>query len=569
MTSSSPSIDAVPKPSVAAYVPTAIAVAVAAVLLFWNLGFYPFWGDEADTVIFARSAWETGDLSAFYGDNLYAYRDGALLVHLKNRSTPPAAYYFVAPFWGLFGPNHFGLRLPFAFCTLGVIALVGHWAVRERLSVPLQACLLGALTLNVSLLLYGRQCRYSALATLLTAAIAYEYRFFDGTRRKLVGLVVGLCLLAATHYLHFAAAAVALLMDYLFCSRRTLRLSFRQWTAILLPTAIVFALLVATYNPLGKHVNVDPFAGDRKSTNVLLDKATLLWWSLRDLNGCEYGVGTVLAVAPFVLAWRKSWSLLRLWSACFVYIVATTILSPQPIDRALEADMRYLAPLIPALVVLSVFTVERACCGRMWLVAPLTALCVLTNVVHKPWDPVDWPERITKRFSEVPWVAHPWRSTIGEFIHELRYPRRTANAALSAWLKQNARPGETAWLTPGEWMTPQIIETPELIYGWQLELAAGEADYAALPRIHFAGEIPVDWIVVFGFGNVDSLRLQHVKQNVLPKLAARGYRYEQVAHLPEYFDDRTRPELHWHWFRDEPYDKTNRGITIFRLQRPH
>ena len=73
MTSSSPSIDAAPKPSVAAYMPTVIAVAVAAVLLFWNLGFYPFWGDEADTVIFARGAWETGDLSAFYGKNLYAY----------------------------------------------------------------------------------------------------------------------------------------------------------------------------------------------------------------------------------------------------------------------------------------------------------------------------------------------------------------------------------------------------------------------------------------------------------------------------------------------------------------
>lgn len=568
MTSSSPSIDAAPKPTVAVYMPTAIAVAAAAVLLFWNLGYYPFWGDEADTVIFARGAWETGDLSAFYGENLYAYRDGTLLVHLKNRSTPPAAYYVVAPFWGLFGPDHFGLRLPFALCTLGVIALVGRWSIRERLSVPLQACMLGALTLNVSLLLYGRQCRYSALATLLTAAIAYGYWFFDGSRPKLVGLVVGLCLLAATHYLHFAAASAALLVDYVLCGRRTVRLSVRQWAAILLPTAIVFSLLVAVYNPLGKHSQTEPVVGAQASTSVWFDKVKLLWWSLRDLNGCEYGVGIVLAIAPLIFVWRKSWGPLRLWLACFVYIVATTILSPQPVDRTLEADVRYLAPLIPALVALSVLAIERACGGRMLLVAPVLALCVFSNVAHKPWNPFEWPESITKRFSDADWVAHPWRSTIGEFVHELRHPRRTANAALSAWLKQNARPGDTAWLTPGDWMAPQIIETPELVYGWQLERPAREADYSSLPRIHFAGEIPVDWIVVFGFGNVDTLRLQHVKENVLRGLAARGFQYDQVAHLPEYFDDRTRPELLWHWFRDEPYDKTNRGITIFRLRRP-
>ncbi|MBA4020350.1 MAG: hypothetical protein C0483_24580 [Pirellula sp.] len=568
MTSSRTSTDAAPKPTVAGYLPTVFALVAAALLLFWNLGFYPFWGDEADTVIFARGVWETGDMSALYGENLYAYRDGTLLVQLKNRSTPPAAYYLVAPFWGTFGPDHFGLRLPFALCTLGVVALVGRWLVRESLAWPLQACLLGALVLNVSFLLYGRQCRYSALATLLTAAVAYCYWFFDGSRRKLAAVVVGLCLLAATHYLHFAAGVAALLVDYVLCGRRTMRLSARQWTAVLLPTAIVFALLVAVYNPLGKHTQTEPVAGAQASTNILLDKAKLLWWSLRDLNGCEYGVGIVLAAAPLVFLWRKSWGPLRLWLACFVYIVATTLLSPQPVDRTLEADVRYLAPLIPALIALTVLAVERACGGRMLLAAPITALCVFTNMAHKPWDPFEWPERITKRFSDAAWVSHPWRSTIGDFVHELYHPRRTAGAALSQWLKENARPGDTAWLTPSDWMAPQIIETPELIYGWQLERPAREADFAALPRIHFAGEVPVDWIVVFGFGNVDTLRLRHVKENVLPRLAARGFHYDQAAHLSEYFDDRTRPELFWHWFRDEPYDKTNRGITIFRLRQP-
>jgi hypothetical protein len=55
----------------------------------------------------------------------------------------------------------------------------------------------------------------------------------------------------------------------------------------------------------------------------------------------------------------------------------------------------------------------------------------------------------------------------------------------------------------------------------------------------------------------------------LPQLAERGFQYEQVATLDTHFDDHTRPELHWdwHWFRDEPYDKTKRQIYIFRRVR--
>ncbi|MGC3968765.1 MAG: hypothetical protein QM775_15780 [Pirellulales bacterium] len=267
------------------------------------------------------------------------------------------------------------------------------------------------------------------------------------------------------------------------------------------------------------------------------------------MNACEFGVGLVLAVAPLVFAWRRSWGSLRLWIACAIYIVVTTILSPQPIAKTLVADVRYLAPLIPALVALTILTFDRLGGGREIVVVPLAALCVLSNVAHKPWD------------------RDAWRSTVAEYARELNKPRYVGTAALADWLKANSRPGETAWITPGEYTAEQIVASPHVIYGWQLENPRREADYADVNPVLFAGGEGVDYVIVLGFGNVEDLVLDHVKKNVLPKLAERGFVYEQVAYLPQYFDSRTRPELLWHWFRDLPYDKTNRGITIFKLKR--
>ncbi|MGC3968764.1 MAG: hypothetical protein QM775_15775 [Pirellulales bacterium] len=154
-----------------------------------------------------------------------------MLEHLKNRATPPASYYFVAPMWGLSGDNRFALRLPFALCGMAVVAIVARWLVLAGVRRWTIAWVLLALALNVSFLLFGRQCRYFVLATLLTTAGGFAYWYFDGSRFRLILLTTCLCLLAATHYLHFAAAAAALVVDYAFFRRRETQLTVAQWGA--------------------------------------------------------------------------------------------------------------------------------------------------------------------------------------------------------------------------------------------------------------------------------------------------------------------------------------------------
>jgi hypothetical protein len=341
---------------------TLLWLAVSSVLLFWNLGWYPFWGDEADTVIFARNVWETGDTGVEYGRNYYLYRSGVLLNDMKNRSTPPLAYYIAAPFWGAFGPDHFWMRAPFAFFGLATVGLVCRWLWRSGASVSMWLCVGAAVALNVQFLLYARQCRYNSLATLLTLAVAYLYVFYRGKISQVVGIASLLILLAATQYLHFAALGAALLVDYGLWRRHERPLTTRDWLWLGIPIVIVVVPLVWVYNPIGKNS-----MGDDMTSSFFTDKLKLLWFSLRDMNNCEFGAGIILLLAPLVAWRRRDTTLLRLFVACVVYLLATTLCSPQPMKNADAADVRYLAPLLIPCLYLTIRTIDAALGSRAWL----------------------------------------------------------------------------------------------------------------------------------------------------------------------------------------------------------
>jgi hypothetical protein len=526
------------------------ALAIAALGLFTRLGHYPFWGDEADTVIFARSVWETGDTSAWYGDNLYAYRNGTLLSGLKNRSTPPAGYYLAAPIWGLARDDRFAMRIPFAVCGWLTIGLVLYWAYRSGVSTTAFALSALALATSVALLLYSRQCRYYALGILLTVVTAWLYETYDGSLRRRIQLVVALFLLAATHYLNFAAAAVALVVDYAVFRRRTLRLSSREWAEIVVPSAVLLAALVYVYNPLGKNTAPIDVVNPEVPTGVIGQKLTLLRWALRDIAFNEFAPAVLLVLAPVVALCKRNRPSLRLAVACMAFIVATTAATPQPAAISDSFDVRYLAPLIVPCLVLAVSTATDLAGRRPCLAAALLVTATALNVRH------------------LPWTAAAWKPVQASFVEELLRPRRVGTEVLAEWLNEHAEPGETVCLVPNEWLAPQIVAAPHLTYGWQLYDPQPPTDYVGLPRILFEGEEAVDWIVALGFGNLpDGYVPDRIRNLLLPALAERGFHYEERAVLDTHFNDHTRPELHWHWFRDEPYDKTKRQIYIFRRVR--
>jgi len=497
----------------------AAALTLSAALIFAGLGRYAFWNDEAYTALLAKSVWQTGDTHALLGHNLIAFQGGAALEGLRHRFDPPLAYYLAAPFLGLLGDTALAGRLPFALCGLATIALVVWWARRERATTLAWSVLVMAILGNVSLMLYSRQCRYYALAMLASAALTYLYLHWDGSRRALAAMAALSLALLGANYINYAAFYACAIADYLLWGRRRRRLSRRDLAILFVPQILLGGLMACVWNPLGRPVV------SHQSASWLADKATLLWWNLRDLNRCEYGVGLLLLAAPVLGRLRRDPWLLRAFVALIVYVVATTLLSPQPVGITDSADVRYLVPLIPLCIALGVLVVLAATRRLPAAAVPLAALAFGTNLLHGAplWD-------------------QPVRSTIAEYVGELAHPRPTAYGEAALWVNRHVAEGQSIWVLPEYAVSPLMFHAPRPVYAWQLRWPPDE-QFRGLPEIHFKDRVPPDYIIAFG-PVVVPLR------GLLDGWARSGVaRYAPTATLDVYWRDDTRPELLWHAFR--------------------
>src|SRR5207253_564275 len=140
--------------------------------------------------------------------------DGAL----RNRTTPPLAFYVAAPFVGLRPGDPFFLRLPFAVAGLLCVAFLLFWLWRDR--APLGTWILVGLALsgNVAFVLYARQGRYYTLATLLTLVLAFLHLHprgdGSGQWRRAIAMAIAAILLMLSNYLAWVAVCPALALDH-------------------------------------------------------------------------------------------------------------------------------------------------------------------------------------------------------------------------------------------------------------------------------------------------------------------------------------------------------------------
>jgi hypothetical protein len=65
---------------------------ICGLLLFWRLGHYALWDDEALTALIGKGILATGDTSIYVGENVVAFRDGLMVRDGKDRITPPMVW---------------------------------------------------------------------------------------------------------------------------------------------------------------------------------------------------------------------------------------------------------------------------------------------------------------------------------------------------------------------------------------------------------------------------------------------------------------------------------------------
>ncbi len=433
------------------------------VLFFAHLGHYSLWDDEALTALQAKGVIRTGDTSAVIDHNIVAYRNGSGLANLKFRYMPPLQAYIVAPFLKLLGEQSaFVARLPFTIFGLLSVALVFWWLRKERVTLITQVLFAVGFLCSTPLILYSRQCRYYGATLFCSVAILYVYLHWRGLRREFAAFIfLSLCLLSL-NYINYAALYACLAADYLLWERKQFRLTVPDWLVLGIPQVAIGGLVFWIWNPLSKNVV------QNTSSDWLADKITLFWWNLRDMNSGEFGAVFLLILAPVLFqSCRNKW-ILRALLALITYVIAATLISPQPISQASFADIRYLVPLIPLCIALAVQMILAIAGRKTWLALGLALVAFGTNLPNG--GPLLWGGV---------------RSTIVDYAGELLNPPAEPYSAAAKWINENVRDRESIWVLPDYMVYPLIFHSPKATYAWQLAANNHDPQFAGLPSIHF------------------------------------------------------------------------------------
>jgi hypothetical protein len=510
-----------------------LALAAWAFLLFTRLGHYALWDDESLVALSAKAVQATGDTSVLLDhDNIVAYRDGLCVHDFADRSTPPLSAYLTAASFDCLGISAFTARLPFALLGLGTGLLLLLWA--RDLQPPARWVLLAAMLGNVSLILFCRQCRYYSPAIFFSLAVVFvAWRWRPGARQLLILAAFSVCLFAA-NFMSYVALYVALGVDYLVWRRREQPLGWRGLALVLGPQIVLNGAIASVWNPFRTAF------GSYEATNTLFDRLTLFGWCWRDMDRCEFFALPLLLLALGVGIYQRRTWIMRGGVALAIYVAVIALTSPQAISQSLEAEVRYLAPVLPLALALQVGGLVGLLEKRAGLLAVAAALAFGTNL-----------------FNGGSFLTWGMRSTILSYLGELSMPQAEPYTPTAAWINANVPENKSVWVTPYYATYPLMFAAPNVHYAWQLTWPA-RRDFTSLPPIDFAGRVSPDYIVALGpqqsvVGGIEN-------QHLLP-----DFHYQLVQTIPVYWQDKYRPELYWRRFDTfSAFDPSRDGVFIYR-----
>lgn len=525
-----------------------IAIVWASFLLFTQLGASALWDDEATTALFALSVSRTGDTHAVIGNNIVAYQSGLELVDLKNRVISPLAFYLTAPFVGLSPESALAARVPFAICGLLTVGLVVLWLWQAKVHLLTWLLVLSGLLTNVSFFLYSRQCRYYGAVILLSTLIAYCYSLRGKGDRYTIGLILSSVLLLSANYLCYAGVMACLFVDYVCWGRKQAPYRWTNVGCFVLAQVICGFMLVGIYNPLSVTI------WDMPREAWWIEKLTLLGWHWRELNSNEFGVGIMIMLGAMVAFRQGEIQARRAIVALVVYVTLITLLSPQPLNLLSVAFVRYLIPVIPLCIWISVLVLQYVHkSSRMGMIV-LAALAFGTNVLHGgPWVGID-----NKTVFSSIIAKGEFRSTIAQYVQELLNPPPSAYKETAQWIKSHVSSGKSVWVAPGYATYPLMYHAPQAIYAWQLK--EKETQFEGLDEVHFYGVVEPEYIVAFG-------PYQDYVKSIMNDSEVIAGEYALVKQIDRYWYDLTRPELFWHSFSEvKGFSKDRDAVYIYKRQ---
>jgi hypothetical protein len=468
---------------------------LAATLLLARLGDQYLWQDEAQTAVIARTILSHGVPLGHDGRNSFSHDLGREFGDDRLWKWHTwLSFYAVAASFAVLGESTAAARLPFVLCGIATV-LVSYRAGRVFWQ-DRRAALAGALLLALCIpfLVLSRQCRYYAMAALLSLLGLVAYARLDGNRRAGWSLFASATLLFHTQYIYCATLLASLLVHALVVERARLATTAR-WAAAVALVNLPWILWFADIRP-GGDTYLPSVRDLGKATSFATGYVSLLADQL-------FPVWLLLALPVIAITrlrrdlplpggsaqTRSCAALVAIY--CAVSIVLLSVLSPL-------AFFRYLAPLLPPLLLLAGLVI-----AALWRVHPAIATLVV-----------------------VVWVA---TGDLRNYVHEITHDFIGPIEGIVAFLRENGSDDDTLAINYGD--MPLKFYTGMRILGG----LTGE-DLAPARR--------ADWIIPRFRANsrVDA----RVKQELLSILADGGYRLHTLDVPDTRFENREGPR---HRFR--------------------
>ncbi len=513
-------------------------LALAAFLLFYNLGQRPFWQDEAETACLAKNVLSAGLPYAFDGVNVVSQEEEREFDKTGGylwRWSPWIQIYMQAAGFAVGGLDAAAGRAPFALAAL--LSIFWTYRLVRRHFGDRNWALLAAtlLTLCVPYLLIGRQARYYAPGTLFVLWTLDAF-LCDWQRRwpPLLAMFAGMVLLFHANYLLFLSfAPTALVAAALVFPER---MAIKRLSLLTLATVVVAVIPGVLLYRIGRQSGM---------FDVLLVPENLMLY-FADL--CMFCIPLPVSAA-LVWRWRGFLTGLRRPSdpgeRFVLFSAALIVLSLLFLGIVPQRFFRYIAHLLPLCAILLAW-----CVRRLWGFSRPASVMLFFLLAFTNWLAVYPMERLKI-------VNRPWQNDfrmltslnfpIKLFVTELVCGYPDVNTAIGEFFKTHARPGQTVVAEYGD--LPLMFAVPGLKVLGGLQGPVPE------------GTVP-DWVLRRRVVRVNRDRFLFGAREFTDALdLARDYERVPLPFPDETFGNRTDDPNH-HYF--VPVEEPQKALEVWR-----
>lgn len=496
---------------------------------------HPLWGDEAETALFARNINTYGIPKGWDGVNIMGITDAVVLNNkLINYTSPWGQYYLSAFSMKLFGESSFTARLPFIILSIVSIFLIYPIILKISKDSKLSLLTLVLASTSVPFILFSFQARYYSIIILGALLMFYSSLFFLESKAQKALFVISGIFFFYGNYLSFSVFWASLFISSVIKALILKEKNLREFIQIYLGLSVLIFIFCAPWyflmSPGGGRVSFDRL----NFVEFLLKSKTEIYETFRPFN--QNNSFPFLFIPPiFYLVFKK----IKNKKDTFIIIPFITSILFLLIMSALTVifktntffdEIRYTLPAFLFLLFIVSYFLLSFFKFNKWIGLVVFSLYFLTNI----------------------FTLHSMRSFHLDYLNEIMNPYNTPDIVVAKFLKENAKDGDTAFVSLDRNHEPLIFHLNKKIKFVNRVTPNNERIFPenreVLPKYLYSYKTPPDWVIMYGkFGGYTDLSfLNFDYRGVFPlglsPLVNLENDYKEYV-IPVFFADMSRPEI--------------------------